>query len=242
MRKLIYLAFVSTGFLSNAFSQNAVEKTFKDFSQYSPSSFMNGGVIFSFNNKDNTKGKRYYYDGWVKGSLISEKGAIINSQKYLFNLDKLNSSLLVTEDKQNIIQVDNTEIRYFTLINGVDSSSFERVDMIDPKVYLRIVAKKGTGFGYTLYKSIHTTFVKANYVSDGLMESGNPYDEYVDAEQYYVVLPEGKEFRPLSSLKSKAIRAAFKGQEKKVNEYFDQHADQNIDEFFLKGLTDYINQ
>ncbi|HEX4852175.1 MAG TPA: hypothetical protein VFV08_15270, partial [Puia sp.] len=212
------------------------------FSQYSPSNFMNGGVISSFNTKDNTKGKRYYYDGWVRGTLVAEKGKIIKSDKYLFNLDKLNSSLLVTEDKENIIQVDKSEIRYFTLVNGSDSTNFERVDMIDPKVYLRIVTKKGSGFGYTLYKSVHTTFVKSNYVTDGLMESGNPYDEYVDAEQYYVVTPEGKEFRPISSLKAKAIKNAFKGQEKKFNEYLDQHPDQNIDELFLKGLTDYINE
>ncbi|PWT72838.1 MAG: hypothetical protein C5B59_14875 [Bacteroidetes bacterium] len=241
MRKLLYLAFLSTGFLSSAFSQSSVAP-FKDFNQYSTSAFMHGGVLMSFNNKENTKGKRYYYDGWVKGTLIGEKGRIISNDKYLFNLDKIDGNLLVTEDKSNIIQVDKSEIRYFTLVNGSDSTSFERVDLIDPKVYLRIITKKGSAPGYTLYKTIRTSFVKANYVTDGLMESGNQYDEYVDAEQYFVVLPDGKEFRPIQSLKPKAIRAAFKGEEKRLNEYFDQHSDQPIDEFFLKGLTDYINK
>src|SRR5215467_1932662 len=101
MRKLLYLAFLSTGFLSTAFSQHTVGD-FRDFNQYSPSNFMNGGVIMGFNNKDNTKGKRYYYDGWVKGTLIAQKGRVISNDKYLFNLDKMNSNLLVTEDKSNI--------------------------------------------------------------------------------------------------------------------------------------------
>ena len=195
----------------------------------------------SFNSKDNTKGKRYFFDNWVKGTAITDKGKIINSDKFLFNVDKVSNDLLVTEDKASVIEVDKSEVRYVSLKNGDETVNFERVDIINPKVYLRVVTKKENGSGYTLYKSISTVFVKANYYTDGLMESGNPYDEYVDDEQFYLMLPEGKEFKPLS-LKPKSIRTALKGNDRKVNDYFYQHAGENIDDSFLKGLVDYVNQ
>jgi len=220
-------------------NDNAINKTIKDFSQYSPVSFLNGSVLKTMNKTENTKGKRYVYDDWVKGTATTEKGEIVNNPELLFNFDKMTNDLLITQDKNTIIQVNKDIVKSFTLINGNDKTEFERVGPISSTKYLQVISKKDGG--HALYKLTSTKFVKANYQTNGLSESGNPYDEYVDNDQYFVVPPGGKEFK-IVNLKQKSIKAALTGNEQKVNEYFYKHAGEDIDGAFLKGLVDNINQ
>ncbi len=218
---------------------NAIDKTIKDFSQYSYNSFLNGSVLSSFNNKENVKGRKYFFDSWVKGVAVTDKGQVIDNNKFFFNVDKVNNLLLTTEDKKTIIEVDKNLIRSFTLQNASQTVSFERVDLINPKIYLQVLTRKDSG--YTLYKATFTKFVRADYSTNGLTESGNPYDEYVDTDIYYLLLPGGKEYKTIG-LRARSIRQAFRGQEKIVNDYLYQHAGENMDDAFLIKLVDEVNQ
>jgi len=219
--------------------QNAVDKTFKDFSQYSPANFLNGSVLRGFNNFENTKGRRYLFDSWVKGSILTSDGKTIDNPGFLFNLDKVTNRLLVTQDKTNIVEVDKAAIRSLNLNNGAEAVILERLDLINPQVFLRLLTKKDNG--YSLYKSTKTKLVKANYTTNGIVESGNTYDEYVDEDQYYIVSAAEKGFKTFT-LWPKSIKTALKGNEKKLNGYFYNHAGENIDELFVKGLIEEINR
>ena len=41
-------------------------------------------------------------------------------------------------------------------------------------------------------KQNHTKFIKADFHTNGLMDSGNPYDEYLDESTYIVRFPNGE--------------------------------------------------
>ncbi len=94
---------------------------------------------------------------------------------------------------------------------------------------------------YSLYKSTRTKFKKSDYKSDGLTESGTPYDEYVDEATYIVVMPGGKEFNVIV-FKKKALKEIFSQDAGKVNNYFSDHSDDNVDESFVTGLVNFLNK
>ena len=77
------------------------------------------GIITAFNNMENTIGKRFLFDTWVKGdSVIDIQRSYINSVSFLFNFDKLTGNLLVTQDKINIMSVVPEGISSFILSEG----------------------------------------------------------------------------------------------------------------------------
>ena len=82
------------------------------------------------------------------------------------------------------------EIGTFTLTDGKQEYTFEPVDIINPLQFFAVLAKNDK---YALYKLIKTKFIKADYHTNGLSESGNTYDEYKDEADYYIVsIPEKK--------------------------------------------------
>ena len=94
------------------------------------------------------------------------------------------------------------------------------------------------GDSCAVFKLTTTKFVKANFQSDGIVSTGNNYDEYVDDVKYYVYNGRTDAYQPFL-LKKKSIIAAFDNNAR-VNEYFSKHKDA-IDENVVKNLADYIN-
>jgi hypothetical protein len=240
MRNKIFLFTVSLFILTVANAQNiggSFGSSFTNFNTYSNNTALNGSNV-NFNAIENTKGRRYLFDGWAKGNVITSKGDVINNDTMLFNLDKMNNTLLVTEDKNNIIAVNRADISSMTLSDGKETYHFERVDAINPQGFLQVLAKKENG--YILYKSIRTKFEKADYHTDGLMESGKSYDEYSDEYKYFIVMPDGKSFKEVA-LKSKSIKEAV-GTDPKAAQFFSAHKNDPVNETYLSALVDYLNQ
>jgi hypothetical protein len=145
----------------------------------------------------------------------------------------------MTEDFKSVIEVNKDQVKAFDLKDETGKDYiFEQVAGINNGNFIQQLVN---GQKYRLYKGINTKFVKENHVSDGMTESGNPYDEYVNEYEYYLVLPGGKDFRKLV-LKKKAIKETLNMETAKVNNYLSQHADDEINEDFLIGLTLFINQ
>jgi hypothetical protein len=210
--------------------------TFRNFNYYTHNTAMDGSFV-NFND-NNSKGRRYLFDGWAKGKVITSTGYVIASDSIDYNFDKMNSSLLVTTNKKDIIEVNRNDISAFVLNDEKNTYEFERVDAIDVQSFLEVVTKKNDG--YILYKSVKTIFEKANYQTNGISESGHTYDLYTDEFKYYVVLPDGKEFRSIS-LKSKSIKEAFANDAKAI-EYISAHKSDIIDEKFIKSMVEQLNQ
>ncbi len=197
------------------------------------------GMAYNLTNKENTKGSRYLFDTWVKGSVTDAKGNPVNSENYTFNYDKIGGALLLSQDKQTAIAADKEHVKGFVVYDKNDSPmAFEYVPAIDATHYSQVLA---TGNKYKVYKLTKTKLVKSDYKNDGLTSSGNKYDEYVDEPVYYVV--DAKTSVPQKiNLKNKAIRQAFAADADKVTAFYKEHKDEDTDEVFLAKLGAYVNQ
>jgi hypothetical protein len=233
----ICVLLVSILICSEVFSQNGIAtagSTFKDFGNYSMHPIMSGSAINSFNSPENTKGRRYYFDEWVKGTVISSSGKEISSEDYFFNFDKVTNSLLVTKDKKEIIEVNKESIQEIHFSDKGTVYDFAKEEKISPFKFVEVLVKNEK---VSLYKTINTRLVKANYTTNGISESGNPYDEYVDAPAFFISYK--GEFKPVI-LKFSSIKSNLKEESKKVNDFYADHLNDEVDENYLKSLVNYI--
>jgi hypothetical protein len=116
---------------------------------------------------------------------------------------------------------------------------FEKIDLINKNKFL-VNLVNGGNKKYTLYKSINTKFVKADFVSNGLIQSGNKYDEYADSYDYYIVYGNG--IYKKIELKEKAVKQVLIEDKEKVKNFFVQHSGDKLDELLLSELIIFLNQ
>lgn len=72
------------------------------------------------------------------------------------------------------------------------------------------------------------------------MSSGNPYDEYVDEDSYFVLNVQSAQLQKFS-LKKKSIKEAFASEAEKLNKFFLESRNEAMNDVFLKSFGDYIN-
>jgi hypothetical protein len=194
------------------------------------------GSFVNFHTKDDTKGSRYLFPEWVNGSVTTKGGVVIAKDSLMYNYDKISHDLYLT-DQKTVVQVDGENIKAFTLTGIGRPMTFVRLETVQPSVFFQQLVDPGTsGAGYGLYKLVKTTFKKADFHTDGLVESGNNYDEYVDVNEYYIVMPGGKEVKKVE-LKKKSIREALAEARQKADDFFTAHHNEDINEKFLMGLV-----
>ncbi|HLY69386.1 MAG TPA: carboxypeptidase-like regulatory domain-containing protein [Puia sp.] len=198
-----------------------------------------GTFLPQFTHTEETRGSKYLFDKWVGGVVVDTANNIIDNKSYLFNYDKISRGILMTQDMKSAMEINKDQVKAFALKsdNGV-FYIFEQVPGLENGNFLQQLVK---GNKFLLYKSIKTKFIKSNYRTDGLTESGNNYDEYLDEFRYYVLQVGAKDYKEIE-LKKKSIKSVLSNQTDKVNAYFSQHADDSIDESFLKGLIIFLNQ
>jgi hypothetical protein len=240
LKKIIISIFCLFSFYSIAFSQASATagSTFKDFGVYSPHPLVNGYTFNAFNTAENTKGRRYFFDQWVKGSVINSSNKEISGNDYFFNFDKISNALLVTRDKKEIIEVNKESIKSMNLEENGVSFYFEKQDQINPDRFVQILVKADS-LKYSLYKNFNTKLKKSDYHTDGITESGKPYDEYVDEPAYFIF--HRGEMKPVT-LKIKSIKNAVKDDTKKLNNFYGDHNSEEINENYLKKLVLYLNE
>ena len=199
-----------------------------------------GGGIGAFSIKEDTKGSRYLFtDEWARGTINTVNGLTINNPRMLINYDKMNRSLFITEDSRKVIEIDKDQVRSFDLRMNDQQYHFKRVRNIDSMQFflvLREVPEK-----YSLYKLTKTRFVKSNYHSDGMVESGNPYDEYTDQQFYFLQPPGDQPFKLITVLKIKPLRELMNA-DPKASAWLSKHKYDPVDEQLLIDMVDYINQ
>jgi CarboxypepD_reg-like domain len=222
----------------------AIGYTLDDYSHASSSSFSRAthssdmSSLPEFMPKEDTKGSRYFFPKWVGGVVVDSGNNIIVNKSYLFNYDKITRSLLLTTDLKTALEIDKESVKAFDL---KDEDGKEYLFELVPGVgngnfVLRLAGQKQ----YRLYKYTTTKFVKSNYRSDGLTESGNNYDEYVDESSYFLVDGKTRAVKKVE-LKKKSIKEAYAAEAEKTQKYFSDHSDQDINEEFVIGLTNQLN-
>ena len=181
-------------------------------------------------------GSRFFFPNGVHGYVITTADSIKQDNSHLYNYQKMEGSLLFTDDGKTMKEIDRRLIKTFVLFDEQGSYVFENVPEIDPKHFVQVLA---AGSKYKIYKQLGTTFFPNDYVSNGMTSSGNNYDEIKDVPVYYAVkLPGG----PLQkfTLRAKSIKTMFAADAVKVNKYLSSH-DSDIDDAYIKDLGDYLN-
>jgi len=242
---IIYIGSSATGYVTElrsgmSFATNQQitnSSTFiKDFDQYSFHPILSNGNIYAYGTNFNIKGTRFLFDEWVRGTVIKNSGDEISGNKYYFNFDKITNNLLVTVDKEQIIEVYKDSIQSFQFKEKGEVYAFEKFPSIERYRFVRILIKDNDK--YSLFKSMHTKLVGADFQTNGLTETGNPYDEYVDSHKYYIVYK--GEVRPVE-LKFSSIKKALKENASMAKDYYANHVMDEIDETYLSNIVEYVN-
>jgi hypothetical protein len=209
----------------------------KDFDQYSFRPIVSSGRLFAYGTEQNIKGNRFLFDKWVKGTVVKNSGEEISGDKYYFNFDKVTDNLLVTIDKKEIIEVYKDSIQAFSFHENGEFYRFKKLIPIQRYRFVQVLLEDGAK--YSLYKTINTRFVAADYNTNGLTESGNPYDEYVDRNQYFIMYKD--EVRPVQ-LKFTSIKKALKENSSEVKDFYADHLMDEVNENYLTGIVEYLNK
>jgi len=238
--KLILLGILTLVFSKNIFAQisaPSIETTFQNYLRAQSGNQYTGSVLPVFLIKEDTKGNRYLYEKWVSGSILGVDGVVYNSSKYLFNYDKLSQKLFMLLDSNRVLELNSGDIAGFTLRDDTSEYHFERLKNSTNLNFYQPLYKDEKG--YSLYKLLKTKYVKANYQTNGIIESGNKYDEYLDDEQFFI--SSAKEELNRIDFKRKSIEKVLDNESTKVKSFFDQHKGDKLDENFVKNLLRSLN-
>jgi hypothetical protein len=196
-----------------------------------------GGYLKPGHEKGNTRGSEYLFLNFVHGYVINTSGDLINNPAYLLDYDKVDGSLVLTQDGKTINQVSWDQTKSFSLFSSAGQRfDFEKAPAIDKSHYVQVLA---SGKKYKIYKLIKTRYVKSDYVNNGVTSHGNDYDEYVDDADYYVLDVQGNQQMKLS-LKKKSLKEDFAKEADKINKYLSDNSG-DINDAYLSKLGDYMN-
>lgn len=197
-----------------------------------------GAMLPVIEHKEDTKGSRYLLNTYAKGVAIDPNNNVVSDSTSMFNYDKIDGQLMIAKDAKNYLEVDKDKVVGFALKTEDTSFIFLNVPILSKTNYFLLIAN---GPKYSAYKAIRAKFVKSNYQSNGLVETGNDYDEYVDKQTYYWV-NERDSTAGFFELKKKSIKEVFSAEKEKTEAYFTKHKYDDIDDSFVKGLIRYLNQ
>jgi len=220
------------------YKQAQVKMVVTTVNGFGPLNTLNAGAMLPvLTHQEDTKGNRYLLKNFAHGIVVDNTGRVITDSLLLMNFDKIDGQLMIAQDAKNYLEVDKEKVLAFAFKTPDTFFIFLNVPILSKINYFQLIA---AGPRYSAYKSIKTKFVKANYVSNGLTESGNNYDEYVDTETYFWVA--GKDSAGVFELKRKSIKSVFTGEKTRVDAWFSRHKLDDIDDNFVKGLIDYLNE
>ena len=202
------------------------------------STYGSGGVITPVHQKGNTHGNRYLFDTFVQGYIISANGELIHGAIDMYDYDKMDGSLLLSNDNKTMSQISWDNVKSFSLFSRQNERyDFEKAPGIDPSHYVQVLA---SGLKYKIYKLIKTRFVKSDYVNTGVASRGNDYDEFIDDADYYIFDVQANQPKKIS-LKKKSLKDAFAKDADKVNKYLSDNSG-DINDAYLAKLGDFMNQ
>lgn len=242
MKMKFAILFASILFIQiNIFAQvsaPSVETAFQNYLRAESGSVNTGSFLPVFLIKENTKGNRYLFDKWVKGYVVGTDGVVYNSSNMLLNYDKMSERLFLFMDSSKVIELSSGDIAGFTLGNNDSNFHFERLKNSTDLNFYQPVYKNDKG--YSLYKLLRTKLKKADYQTNGIIESGNKYDEYIDEEEYYIMSPKQELLK--INFKKKSIEKVLVNDSSKVQLFFSKHKREKLDETFVKNLLQFLNQ
>ncbi|HMH20427.1 MAG TPA: carboxypeptidase-like regulatory domain-containing protein [Puia sp.] len=198
----------------------------------------------AFSIKEGTKGSRYLLsERWAGGTVTTFSDSIVNNPALTYNYDKISQNLYATRDQQTVIEITRDQVKAFSIYDAQENKqyNFARLAVVDSLHFFQVVVAPAPG-KYALYKQVKTRFEKANYHSDGMVESGKNYDEFVDEYEYFLILPGGKAGKKIPELKIKALKETLGADSPQATAYISGHKYDTVDENFLKEMVGEMNR
>jgi hypothetical protein len=239
MKSLLFIS-ASLALCSVARSQvvaDAMGDEFKEVSKFGARQSGFEGIQTYHSN--NVEGSQFFSPNWASGTVTT-----INNEKigknYLFLYDKVRQELFMKwKDSSFILLADKNQVSAFTL-NTDRTHTFVAAGSYDPSNkgnYFEVLVKSDKG--YSLLKLIKTKFVKGDERDIEKQRLGEIYDSFQDQVTYYIVA--NGTIQPVTLRKANILKvlAPVRG---KASEYFDQHDNSALDESFLTGLVESINE
>jgi hypothetical protein len=192
----------------------------------------------TFTTVKETRGSQFLFSEWAHGYIVDAKGNIVQAPTLLLNYNKMTGDLFMTEDRNSVITADKNHIRSFVLFGPQDQQyTFEMMPGISADHFCQVLS---AGNKYKIYKLTITKFVPSNYHTDGVVSTGNLYDEYADNSSYYISNLTTTAFQPLN-LNKKSIKLAFAAEGNKIDDFLATHKIKENDAW-VKALGDAMNQ
>ena len=197
---------------------------------------VNTSTITSFNNNQ-IKGSQYLFEDWTSGSVTTTEN-ITYSNKYLFNYDKVKQNLYLkyTEQAGLIILLDKSIIKTFTISNRI----YRNATSVDPALKQSFYEILVADSNICLYKSTLTKFIKADPTNIMNVQTGNFASEFIDDVTYFVTLIGGA-MKKINFSKT-SIKKLLIDKSDKVDSYFNNHLESEIDEPFLIDMIHFLNK
>jgi hypothetical protein len=182
-----------------------------------------------------TRGSRYLYDNWIHGFGINKKDSLVVEKSNMYNYDKLNGNILYTNDGKSMAQVSSSQIKSFSLFdkNG-HSHVYESAPAINGKPFVEVLLSTPK---YKIYKKIDTKLTRADFHTDGILEMGHRYDEFVDVERYAFVGADGKS--QSISLKKSTLKKLLTGD---ADAFIAAQGSREVDEDYVKDLGSSLSK
>ncbi len=189
-----------------------------------------------------TKGSPLLFDSsWARAKVVAENNEVTSNDTLLFNFNKLNQNLLVTVDYQKIYEIDKRDVKSVTFYWRDSVYIFEHVFAINKKDFFLELIRNDKK--YSLYKFIHTSIKPVSWHSNGLVNEGVLFDQYIDDPEYYIIFPD-KEYRILNKITYKSIEKAFilKKDSQKVDDWLKRQHKNPTGEDLLWHLILSLNE
>lgn len=188
--------------------------------------------------KGNVHGNRYLFDDFAHGYIVNAQGALVENPTYLYDYDKMGGGIMLSANNGPVSQLDDSQIKTITLFSNTDKTYvLAKVPSIDNGHYVQVLA---SGAKYNIYKATKTTFVKSDYVNNGVTAHGNDYDEFDDDFTYYILDVQANQLQKIVP-KKKVLKTAFTKDADKANKYLADHSG-DIDDAYLSDLGMYMNK
>jgi hypothetical protein len=183
-----------------------------------------------------TVGTRFLFTDWAKATVVDNSGATFSNG--LFNFDKVGQNLYMQlPDTNAVLHVNKHQVKSVTLTDGTITYVLTKVAALDTNNFYNALVE---GNKYSLYCYTKTTFVPSDYTSNGIVTSGNLYDEYKDETTYYVIFPNGSVHE--TSLKKKSVKNLFASEKVKVDNFFKAFSGETFNEQTFTLLVQTLNQ
>lgn len=176
-----------------------------------------------------TRGSRYLFDDWIPGYGIDKNEKIVVEKTNLYNYDKVSGTLLFTNDGKSMAQISPGQLNSFTLYDKKGHiHRYENLPGINKKPFVEVLLKTPK---YKIFKQVDTRLSRADYHTDGVLQMGSRYDEYIDNARYYFVGEDGN--TKSISLKKSTLKKMLGGD---AEAFIASQGSRDVDEEYVKDL------